>query len=174
MWIKQHPSSNRPLSFWRNTQPCRIGFWNMLGLLFLSNIWTWLNSFKDAFVGSSNLGDAENTSTCKLTENDDGILVLEHGLDKCGTTMEYKTETQQIVFTVSNVVNFQGNSPCIVVIFLRNFLEPINSSIDDLWKFYYNFCTNQLEFPMHLFNQHWHLFGRDFYGWISNDWRFFS
>lgn len=80
----------------------------MLGLLFLSNIWTWLNSFKDAFVGSSNLGDAEVTSTCKLTENDDGILVLEHGLDKCGTTMEYKTETQQIVFTVSNVVNFQA------------------------------------------------------------------
>ena len=60
------------------------------------------------------MDDAEVTSTCKLTENDDGILVLDHGLDKCGTIMEYKRETEQIVFTVSNVVNFQGNSPSIV------------------------------------------------------------
>ena len=98
------------------------------------------------------MDDAEVTSTCKLTENDDGILVLDHGLDKCGTIMEYKRETEQIVFTVSNVVNFQGNSPSIVVTFqvFKNqltipstiFGNSIITSAPISWNFQCNYSTN--------------------------------
>ena len=54
--------------------------------------------YKDAFVGS---GEGEVSSACKLSEQDDGFLVMEHGLDACGTTMEYDADAG----TSSSVVN---------------------------------------------------------------------
>ena len=64
------------------------------------NIKIFWNPYQDAFVGSD---EGEVSSACKLSEQDDGFLVMEHGLDACGTIMEYDADAETINFTVSSI-----------------------------------------------------------------------
>ena len=52
-----------------------------------------------AYVGDQ--GSSENAPTNCLLSNSDGTLKISHGLEECGTTMEYDSATNQVHFTVS-------------------------------------------------------------------------
>jgi len=50
------------------------------------------HNYEGAFVGSD-----ETDDKCQAV-NDDGVLVLEHGLEECGTTMQYDADNGKFIF----------------------------------------------------------------------------
>ena len=56
-----------------------------------------------AYVGDQ--VSSEDAPTNCLLSNSDGTLKISHGLEDCGTTMEYDSATNQVHFTVSSFTN---------------------------------------------------------------------